>query len=136
MKEQTLVIIKPDGVKRGLIGEVIARYEKRRFEIKSCKVISPDRSIVELHYEEHKEKPFFEELVDYFMEGPVFAMIVEGNEAIEVIRNMNGDKNFKVALPGTIRGDFANSTTRNIVHASDSREAAEREIRIWFPEKH
>ncbi|MCT4663226.1 MAG: nucleoside-diphosphate kinase [Tissierellales bacterium] len=136
MKEQTLVIIKPDGVKRGLVGEVISRYEKRKFEIKSCKVVSPDRSIVELHYEEHSGKPFFEELVNYFMEGPVFVMIVEGNEAIEVIRNMNGDKNFKVALPGTIRGDFANSTTRNIVHASDSGEAAQREIRIWFPEKH
>lgn len=136
MKEQTLVIIKPDGVKRGLVGEVISRYEKRKFEIKSCKVVSPDRSIVELHYEEHSRKPFFEELVNYFMEGPIFVMIVEGNEAIEVIRNMNGDKNFKVALPGTIRGDFANSTTRNIVHASDSGEAAQREIKIWFPEKH
>lgn len=136
MKEQTLVIIKPDGVKRGLVGEVISRYEKRKFEIKSCKVVSPDRSIVELHYEEHSGKPFFEELVNYFMEGPIFVMIVEGNEAIEVIRNMNGDKNFKVALPGTIRGDFANSTTRNIVHASDSGEAAQREIKIWFPEKH
>lgn len=136
MKEQTLVIIKPDGVARGLIGEVVSRYEKRKFEISACKIVQPSRVVVEAHYQEHKGKDFFEELIDYFLEGPIFVMLVEGSEAIEVIRNMNGDKNFKVALPGTIRGDFANSTTRNIVHASDSREAVKRETEIWFPERH
>lgn len=134
MNERTLVIVKPDGVIRGLIGEVISRYERRKFKIVASKVMQPNRKIIEDHYAEHKDKDFFDSLVGYFLEGQVFIIIVEGEDAIEVIRNMNGDKNYRVALPGTIRGDYGNSTTRNIVHASDSIEAAEREMKIWFPE--
>ncbi|KPU27714.1 nucleoside diphosphate kinase [Caloranaerobacter sp. TR13] len=130
--ERTLVIIKPDGVKRGLIGEIISRYERKGFKILDAKLIRADRKILEQHYAEHKGKDFFEKLVAYMMEGPVMVMIIEGEDAIEIIRNMNGHKDPKKALPGTIRGDYANSVTKNIVHASDSIEAAIREINIWF----
>lgn len=130
--EKTLVIIKPDGVKRGLIGEIISRYERKGFKILDAKLIRADRKTLEEHYAEHKGKDYFEKLVGYMMEGPVMVMIIEGEDVIEIIRNMNGHKDPKKALPGTIRGDYANSVTKNIVHASDSIEAAEREINIWF----
>lgn len=130
--EKTLVIIKPDGVKRGLIGEIISRYERKGFKILDAKLIRADRKILEEHYSEHKGKDYFEKLVAYMMEGPVMVMIIEGEDVVEVIRNMNGHKDPKKALPGTIRGDYANSVTKNIVHASDSMESAEREINIWF----
>jgi len=125
-------MIKSDGVKRGLVGEIIGRLERKGYSILEAKLTTPDRITVENHYAEHKEKSFFHELVDFILEGPVMAMVVEGENVIEVIRLMVGDKDPRQASPGTIRGEFANSTTKNIIHASDSVESAEREINIWF----
>lgn len=130
--EKTLVIIKPDGVMRGLIGEVISRYERKGLKIIKCKMMDADRATLEKHYIEHREKPFYEELISYMMQGSLLAMVVEGNNAIKLVRNINGKTNPVEAEPGTIRGDFANTMTENIVHASDSLESAEREISIWF----
>lgn len=130
--EKSFVMIKPDGVDRKLVGEIISRIEKKGFDILDIKMIKPAPDIVENHYIEHKGKPFFEELVSFILEGPVVGIIVEGENVIEVVRLMIGDKDPKIALPGTIRGDFANTTTMNLVHASDSIESAKREINIWF----
>ncbi|MTI67334.1 MAG: nucleoside-diphosphate kinase [Firmicutes bacterium] len=130
--EKTLVIIKPDGVKRKLMGEIIKRYENKGFNIINAKLIKADKKTVKKHYEEHKNKDFFKELVDYILEDFIFVMIIEGENAINIVRTINGHKDPLKALPGTIRGDFANSLTRNIIHASDSKESSEREIKIWF----
>jgi len=130
--QNSFVMIKSDGVKRGLVGEIIGRLERKGYSILEAKLTTPDRITVENHYAEHKEKSFFHELVDFILEGPVMAMVVEGENVIEVIRLMVGDKDPRQASPGTIRGEFANSTTKNIIHASDSVESAEREINIWF----
>lgn len=132
--EKTLVIIKPDGVDRKLVGEIIRRYERKGFRIIAAKMLSAERITLADHYEEHIGRPYFEELISYMVEGRLMVMAVEGENAIEIVRMMNGHKDPKQALPGTIRGDFAHSITKNIVHASDSKETAEREIRIWFPE--
>lgn len=125
-------MIKSDGVKRGLIGEIIGRIEKKGFKITRARLFEPSRELVEEHYVEHKEKPFFEELVSFILEGSVMAMEVEGESVIEVMRLMIGNKDPKVAVPGTIRGDFANSITQNIIHGSDSEISAGRELRLWF----
>lgn len=130
--EKTFIMIKPDGVKRALMGEIIKRIESKGFNIIEAKLIKPEREVVEEHYAEHREKPFFGELVDFIANGKVMAMIVEGNEAIKSMRNLIGDKDHTIALPGTIRGDYAFSTTENIIHGSDSKESADREINIWF----
>jgi len=130
--ERTLVIIKPDGVERGLIGEIISRYERKGLKIAACKMLKADRATLEKHYIEHKEKPFYEELISYMMRGNILVMIVEGSNAIKLARKINGSTDPVEAELGTIRGDYANTKTENIVHASDSLEAAEREISIWF----
>ncbi len=130
--ERTLVIIKPDGVERGLMGEIISRYERKGLTVTECKLINAHRESLEKHYEEHKGKSFYEELLTYMTRGKVLVMIVEGNNAIQIVRKINGKTNPLDAEPGTIRGDFANSVTQNIVHASDSKESAKREISIWF----
>ena len=130
--EKTLVIIKPDGLVRGLIGEIISRFEKRAFSLVECKLISADRDTVESHYEEHRGRSYFNELVNYILEGPIFVMVIEGNRVVDTVRTMIGNKDPVIAQPGTIRGDYANSITRNIIHASDSTTSSEREIGIWF----
>ncbi len=130
--ERTLVIIKPDGLVRGLVGDIITRFEKRGFRLVEGKLITADRAIVEKHYEEHRGRSYFEELVNYIIEGPVFVLVIEGNRVIDTVRTMIGNKDPVIAQPGTIRGDFANNITRNIIHASDSMTSAEREIGIWF----
>jgi len=132
--EQTLVIIKPDGVKRGLIGQVITRYEQKGFHIIAGKLMMAERETIEKHYIEHKGKDFYKDLVNYFLEGVIFVMVVEGENAIDLVRRIHGNKNPVEALPGTIRGDYSNSTTRNIVHASDCMDSVRREIEIWFPQ--
>jgi nucleoside-diphosphate kinase len=132
--ERTLVIIKPDGVERHLVGEIISRYEKKGFSLLAAKFIIADPLLLENHYAEHKGRSYFQDLVDYMSEGPIMVMAWKGTSIIEIIRLMNGDKNPSKASPGTIRGDFAHDLTKNIVHASDSPETAEREIGIWFPE--
>lgn len=131
--ERTLVIIKPDGVSRGLIGEIISRYERKGFHIVAGKLMKPEQEIVEYHYDVHRGKSFFQDLIAYFMEGHIFVMVVEGENVVDLVRKIHGDKDPSCALPGTLRGDYASSTTRNIVHASDSLGAAAREISIWFP---
>lgn len=130
--EKTFIMIKPDGVKRGLMGEIIGRIERKGFNITKAKLFQPNRELIEKHYEEHKEKHFFKELVSFILEGPVMAMEIEGESVIEVMRLMIGNKDFKIASLGTIRGDFAYSLTENIIHGSDSVASAERELNLWF----
>ena len=133
--EKTFIIIKSDGVQRGLIGEIIGRIEKKGFRIVKAELIQADRKTVEAHYEEHKGRPYFKSLVEFILEGPIMAMVLEGENSISIMRLMMGDKNPEKATPGTIRGDFANNTTRNLIHGSDSEESAQREINIWFPDQ-
>lgn len=132
--EKTFIMIKPDGVKRALIGEVIARIERKGYKINKAKLFKPSRDLVEEHYIEHRERSFFGGLVDYIAGESVMAMEVEGEDAIEVMRLIIGNKDPKLASPGTIRGDFSNSLSQNIVHGSDSKESAGRELELWFKE--
>ncbi|BCU70542.1 nucleoside-diphosphate kinase [Stygiolobus caldivivus] len=135
MKQRTFVMIKPDGVKRRLIGEIISRFEKRGFNIVAMKLIHMDRATAERLYEEHRGKSFYEELINYITSGPVVCMVIEGDEAVSVVRKMIGNTDPKDAPPGTIRGDFALSKSENVIHASDSEEKAKREMGIFFAEK-
>ena len=134
--EKTLILVKPDGVRRQLIGEVIARVEAKGYVITSLRMMQADRVLLERHYEEHKGKPFFEPLVEFMMSGPIVAMIAEGNRVIEGFRSLAGVTDPTVAAPGTIRGDLARDqgtkVVQNIVHGSDSPESAAREIEIFF----
>lgn len=130
--EKTLAIIKPDGVERGLIGEVLSRYENIGLEILECKMIQADQKVLAKHYEEHKEKPFYNSLVEFMTRGKILVLILQGQNAIDLVRKINGLTNPLESVPGTIRGDFANTINENIVHASDSPESAKREIEIWF----
>jgi nucleoside-diphosphate kinase len=128
-------MIKPDGVKRRLVGEIISRFEKRGFNIVAMKMVHIDRTTAERLYEEHKGKSFFEELINYITSGPVVCMVVEGEEAVTVVRKMIGNTDPKEAPPGTIRGDYALTKAENVIHASDSEEKAKREMSIFFAEK-
>ena len=130
--EQTLVLIKPDAVNRGLIGEIIRRFESRTLKIKALKILNPSKEIIERHYEVHRGKPFFDDVVAFMASGTVVAMVLEGENAIEIVREMMGALEPTEARPGTIRGDFTLNVRRNLVHGSDSFESAEREIGIWF----
>jgi nucleoside-diphosphate kinase len=132
--ERSLVIIKPDAVQRGLIGEITARYERRGLKIAAMKLEQVTAETAEKHYGEHKGKPFYEGLVSYITSAPSVLMVVEGPDAIAIVRTTNGATKPAEALPGTIRGDFAVTIGRNIVHASDSVESAEREVGIFFGE--
>lgn len=132
MWQRSLVFIKPDGVKRKLVGNIISIYEKKNISITNIKMENADRSKLEKHYEEHKGKVFYEDLIAYIQEGPILLMILEGEDVIDIIRKINGDKNFRVAELGSIRGQYSLDDTYNLVHASDSMESAEREIKIWF----
>lgn len=134
--ERTLILVKPDGVRRNLIGEVIRRVETKGYNIVALKMVQADRSILAAHYAEHEGKPFYEPLVEFMMSGPVVAIIAEGNRVIEGFRKLAGATDPTVAEPGTIRGDLARDqgtkVVQNIVHGSDSAESATREIAIWF----
>lgn len=130
--ERTLVLIKPDAVERGLVGEIISFYEKRTLTVTELKMIQADRATAEKHYEEHKGRPYFDTLINYIIEGKLVALVVEGDHAIEVVRKINGDKDPLVSELASIRGMYSNHKTRNLVHASDCVENAEREISIWF----
>ena len=134
--ERTLILVKPDGVRRNLIGEVIRRVETKGYNILALKMVQADRSILAAHYAEHEGKPFYEPLVEFMMSGPVVAIIAEGNRVIEGFRKLAGATDPTVAEPGTIRGDLARDqgtkVVQNIVHGSDSAESATREIAIWF----
>ena len=130
--ERTFVMVKPDGVHRGFIGEIISRLERKGLKIVGMKMTKISTELAKEHYAEHKEKPFFNNLVDFITSGPVVAMVVEGKNAIKVVRNLVGATNPSEAAPGTIRGDFGLDVGRNIVHASDSPSSAEREISLFF----
>lgn len=125
-------MVKPDGVERGLIGEIISRVEKKGLKIVAMEMLRVDKALARKHYAEHKGKLFFEDLVAYITSGPCVAMVVEGENAINILREMIGKTNPKEAAAGTIRGDFGIDVRRNVVHASDSRESAEREIALFF----
>jgi len=132
--ENTLVLVKPSGVARGLIGEVIGRMERRGLAIKVARLLMVTEEMAARHYAEHVDKPFYGELVTQITSGPVFAMVVEGPEAVRVVRAMMGATNPLEAAPGTVRGDFGLSVLLNVVHSADSLESAKREIQIYFPE--
>ncbi len=132
--EKTLVLVKPDGVKKRLCGEVLARFERKGLEIEAIKMVQVARDLAEEHYGEHKGKGFFEDLIAFITSGPVLAMVLCGKNAIAVVRKLNGATNPVEAEPGTIRGDYALTIDENIVHASDAAETALREIKLWFPE--
>ena len=132
--EETLVLIKPDGVKRQLCGEILSRYERKGLEIKAMKLLQTPQVLAEEHYAEHKDKPFFGELVDFITSGPVLAFILGGQNAVASVRAINGATNPLEATPGSIRGDYALTLDSNVVHASDSAESAAREMKLWFPE--
>lgn len=134
MSETTLVLIKPGGVTRNLIGEITRRIEARDLKVVGLKLIAADRKTVEEHYAEHRERPFFGSVVDYLCSGPVVAMAVQGTNAVKAIRAMMGATNPVEALPGTVRGDFALSIDDNLTHSSSDPEAAARELGLWFPE--
>ena len=134
MPDRTLVLIKPDGVRRGLIGNVISRLEARELRIVAMDMRTLDRGTALLHYAEHEGKPFFDPLIEFITSAPLIALIVEGYGAIEAFRSLAGPTNPLVAPPGTIRGDHALLVKENVVHGSDSPESAEREIKIFFPE--
>lgn len=127
---------KPDAVERGLVGEIMARIERKGFTLVAAELRSVERDLAEEHYDEHREKPFFGELVEFLTRSPVFAMVVEGpaDNTFSLLRKMVGATKVDDAEPGTIRGDFAAITTENLVHASDSHESVAREIKLWFPE--
>ena len=132
MAERTLVLIKPDAMRRGLAGEILARLERRGLELRAAKLVQVDRDLAERHYAEHAEKPFFGELVEFITSAPTLALVVEGDAAISVVRMTMGATNPVNAAPGTIRGDLALAMPDNLVHGSDSPESAEREIGLWF----
>ena len=132
--ETTLVLIKPGGVERNLIGEITRRIEARGLKIVGLKLMNCKRALVEEHYAEHRGKPFFESVVAYLLSGPVVAMAVRGTNAVRAIRMMMGATNPLDAGPGTIRGDFALTIDDNLTHSSADEEAAAREMKLWFPE--
>ena len=131
-KQRTFVMIKPDGVQRGYIGEIINRFEKKGLKIVAMKMVSVNKDLAEKHYGIHKGKPFFEPTVNYITSSPVVAMILEGYNAIELVRNMMGKTNPAEAISGSIRGDYAQFIGRNIIHGSDGLDTAKFEINLWF----
>ena len=134
--QQTLILVKPDGVKRGLVGEVIARVERKGYKVTNLKMLNADRNLLSKHYAEHEGKPFYEPLLEFMMSGPIVAMVAEGERVIEGFRKLAGTTDPTTAEAGTIRGDLARDmgtkVVQNIVHGSDSPESAEREIKIFF----
>lgn len=133
--ERTFSMIKPDGVQRGYVGEIIKRFENKGLKIIGLKIMQVTDELAGKHYEEHQDKPFYKGLVEYITSGPVVAMVIAGNNVIPEVRKMMGVTNPLEAAPGTIRGDFAMDIGRNIIHGSDSAESAEREIAIYFKEE-
>lgn len=134
MSERTLVLIKPDAVRRGLAGEILGRYERKGLAIEAMDQRTIAGALADEHYAEHTEKPFYPPLKAFITSGPLVALVLSGDQAIDVVRAMNGATDGRKAAPGTIRGDLALSNQENLVHASDSAESAAREIKLWFPD--
>lgn len=133
--ERTFFMVKPDGVQRGLCGQIISRVEQRGYKIIGMKLMVMSKELAEAHYEEHRDKPFFDELVSYITSGPVLAMVVEGENVIQAIRMSMGKTDPQESAPGTIRGDYGITKSKNVVHGSDSQKSAEREIGLFFKEE-
>lgn len=135
--EKTLILVKPDGVRRGLVGEVISRVETKGYAIEALRMLNADRALLEQHYAEHIDKPFYEPLIEFMESGPIVAIVASGNQVIEGFRSLAGVTDPTLAAPGTIRGDLARDqgtkVVQNIVHGSDSPKSAAREIQIFFP---
>lgn len=132
--QRTLVIFKPDCVQRRLVGTLLARFEAKGLRIDALKLVQVDRNLAERHYAEHKERPFFEGLIQFITSGPVVVSVISGPSAVAVVRKLMGQTDGAEAQPGTIRGDFAVSMQKNLIHGSDSTESANREIALWFQE--
>ena len=130
--ERTYIMVKPDGVQRRLTGEIIRRFENRGLKLVALKMLVPTREVAERHYDVHRARPFFGELVDFVTSGPVIAMVLEGRDVIKLSRQMIGATKPVEALPGTIRGDFTSDVMSNLIHGSDAPETAEAEIALWF----
>ena len=133
MSERTLVLVKPDGVRRGLVGEVVSRLERKGLALVALELRTLSRETAEEHYGEHRERPFFGELVDFITGGPLVALVVEGPRAVEAVRTLMGVTDPVKSAPGSLRGDYALEIGQNLVHGSDSPESAKREIGIFFP---
>jgi nucleoside-diphosphate kinase len=134
MTERTLVLLKPDAVRRGLVGEIIGRYEAKGLRIVTMDWRRIDGAFADEHYAEHVDKPFYPPLRDFVTSGPLVAMVLEGDAAVDVVRVLNGATDGRKAAPGSIRGDLSLSNRENLVHGSDSPESAKREIALWFPD--
>jgi nucleoside-diphosphate kinase len=132
--EKTFLMVKPDGVQRNLVGEIVSRFERKGFQLIGAKLMTISQELAESHYGEHKERPFFGELVDFITSGPVFAMVWQGENVIATARKMMGATNPAESAPGTIRGDYGVVLSMNVIHGSDSPESAEREINLFFNE--
>ena len=132
--EQTLILAKPDAVRRSLAGEIVARFERRGFRLRAARLLVVDRELAQEHYAEHEAKPFFGELVDFITSAPTLAFVLEGEGVIATARTTIGSTNPAAAEPGSLRGDFASAMPDNLVHGSDSPESAAREIALWFPD--
>jgi nucleoside-diphosphate kinase len=132
--ETTLVLVKPDGVRRGLAGEIVARFERRGYELRGARLLKISRSLAAQHYAEHRGKPFYGDLVSFITSGPVLALAVRGENAVTGVRALMGATNPADSAPGTIRGDLATELSENVVHGSDSRSSARRELGLFFPD--
>jgi nucleoside-diphosphate kinase len=132
--DRTLILVKPDAFERALTGEILARFERKGLRIAALKHMTVSREIAEQHYAEHKERPFFGELVEFITGGPLVALVLEGHEAVKAARQLIGATNPVEAAPGSIRADFGLEVQTNLVHGSDANESAAREIALWFPE--
>ncbi|MFD2762232.1 nucleoside-diphosphate kinase [Lentibacillus juripiscarius] len=132
--EQTFLMVKPDGVQRNLVGDIVSRFERKGFKLAGAKLMQISDELAKTHYGEHQDKPFFGELVEFITSGPVFAMVWEGENVISTARDMMGKTNPLEAAPGTIRGDYGMTVGKNIIHGSDSSESAKKEIGLFFQE--
>ena len=132
--ERTLVLVKPDGMRRGLAGEILGRLERRGFAIRGARLLRISRALAAQHYAEHQGKPFYDGLVSFITSGPTLALAVEGESAIGIVRTMMGATNPVDSAPGTIRGDFATELSENVIHGSDSKQSAKRELALFFPD--
>jgi len=133
--QKTLVLIKPDAVQRGLVGEIVSRLERKELKIAALKMLQMDKALAKRHYAIHKGKPFFSSLVDFITSGPIVAIVIEGSNAVEATRRIMGETDPLKAAPGTIRGDFGSEIEQNLIHGSDSEENAKQEISLFFSDK-
>jgi nucleoside-diphosphate kinase len=134
VSQNTLVLVKPDGVRRGLVGQILARFEAKGFKIEAMALRTIDKQLADQHYAEHVEKGWYPELREFITSGPLISLVLSGDQAIDVVRQIVGATDGRKAAPGTVRGDYSLSNQENLIHASDSEESAARELALWFPD--